>query len=300
MLRRPVSCPSQARLLHTRGDLRGTRTHFKVRLAEPSPIVRPGELHCKAEAQFAQGGCGRTGMELKRAPSGRRLLVTEVDKDWRRKTPAARWNYQEEQQAHRGDYEYSSHAIHPGDRIRAVNDLSNATGMLGALEDAGSYTIPKKLNLEISRDIADVLQPLQSPRVKPQQLQPPRLPSNENHSPNLNDMAPRPPRVTTQLPWSPPSDLKRPGSGDEHSDKQRTRGRRPPVDPGVKKLSPPSFARPWSGDECSTRSPSISSREASVMPSRRSASNGPRLRKELISASSPVLTQAGLVAASSK
>jgi hypothetical protein len=286
-MRRPVSCPSQARLLRNRGDLGCTRASFNVQLAEPSPIVRPGELHKDAEPVFAQGGWGRTGLQLKRAQSSSRLVVTNVDKDWRRKTPAARWNHQEEQQAHRGDYEYVSHAIQPGDRIKAVNDWGNATGMLGELQNAGSYTLPKKVDLEISRDIADVLQPQQGPSTCPQQATIP-----ESNSPKMRDGA-----VGASRPWS----------GDEvaaqsSSVSPLTRPPRPPVDNKMSKLSTPMPSRPWSGDEASTRSPSVSSREASVTRNRRSSSrnssNGPRLHRGCASKSSPVLTQAGLIAAS--
>jgi len=296
-LRRPVSCPSQARLLHSRGDLRGTRSQFNVHLPEPSPIVRPGELHCKAQATFAEGGWGRTGMQLKRAPSGSRLVVTEIDRDWRRKTPASRWNYQENQQAHRGDYEYVSHAIQPGDRISVVNEFGNATGMLGELQNAGSYTIPKELNLEISRDVSDVLQPLcQAPPISEREIDLPSTPDTATQMPE---------RTRWQPPRSPEMDMKRSRSGGQASTRSQSQSslspptkpprHRPPVDTAAMKLSPPGCSRPWSGDEASTRSPSVSSREASVT---RSASNAPRLRKGVSSASSPVLTQAGLVTAS--
>lgn len=295
-LRRPVSCPSQARLLHSRGDLAGTRTSFNVPLAEPSPIVRPGELHRNAEAQFARGGLARTGLQLKRAQSGSRLVVTNIDRDWRRKTPAARWNHQEEQQAHRGEYEYVSHAIQPGDRIKAVNDLNNATGMLGELQNAGSYTLPKQVNLEISRDIADVLQP--GPPHKPA----PWSADKENKSPGMPDAVVG---TTRRAPRSPTSDTKRPWSGDEPVVRSSplcpsTKPPRPRGENNIMKPPGPMCSRPWSGDEASTRSPSVSSREASVTRNHRSASNGPRFRRDTASTSSPILTQAGLVATSHK
>eukprot|EP00746_Dinoflagellata_sp_MGD_P013375 gnl/MRDRNA2_/MRDRNA2_128880_c0_seq1.p1 gnl/MRDRNA2_/MRDRNA2_128880_c0~~gnl/MRDRNA2_/MRDRNA2_128880_c0_seq1.p1 ORF type:complete len:292 (-),score=39.66 gnl/MRDRNA2_/MRDRNA2_128880_c0_seq1:228-1103(-) len=287
-LRRPVSCPSQARLLHSRGDLGCTRTSFNVPLAEPSPIVRPGELHRNAEAHFARGGMARTGLQLKRAQS--RLVVTNIDRDWRRKTPAARWNHQEEQQAHRGDYEYVSHAIRPGDRIKAVNDFNNVTGMLGELQDAGRYTLPKKVSLEISRDIADVLQP--GPPAS-------RSSDKENISPSMPDADVG---TTRQAPRSPTSDAKSPWSGERVARSSSlcpsTKPPRPRGENNILKPSGPMCSRPWSGDEASTRSPSVSSREASVTRNHRSASNGPQMRRDTASASSPVLTQAGLVAAS--
>jgi hypothetical protein len=293
-MRRPVSCPSQARLLHNRGDLRGTRTSFNVHLTKPSPIVRPGELHCKAEANFARGGCARTGLELKRAKSGSRLVITEIDRDWRRKTPAARWNAKEEQQAHRGDSEYVSLAVRPGDRIKSVNDFGNATGMLSELQNAGSYTMPRKISLQVSRDISDVLAPLECP-PEPEQSQPHRVPAKAAESPNMMFD-----NITA-------GDTKRPWASDGFGCPARTKPPRPPVDNNIMKLSPPRppvdndimklapprCLRPWSGDEASTRSPSLSSRSPSVS---RSTSNGPGFRKTRTSASSPVLTQAGLVA----
>merc|ERR1719335_1897320 len=98
-------------------------------------------------------------MDLKRVGSKSRLLVADVDINPRNRTPVAQWNAKEERQAHRGDYEYCSLAIQPGDRIGAVNDMATATAMLSEIQYAMSDTSPKTINLKVSRDISDVMRP---------------------------------------------------------------------------------------------------------------------------------------------
>jgi len=162
---RATSCPSQAKLLHGRGDLRGKRGSFDVKLERPSP----GAL--QTECPF-----GRIGMKLRRAEvperlpvaedgeetpdTLQRLLVAGVDTNPRRKTPIARWNTQEERQAIRTDEEsHRSLALLPGDRLRAINGVNGETAMLAELVKAMNSTCPREVNLAISRNISDVMAP---------------------------------------------------------------------------------------------------------------------------------------------
>jgi len=174
---RAVSCPSQGKLLHGRGDLRGKRGSFDVKLERPSP----GAL--QSESPF-----GRIGMDLCRSEVPDRLLVAGVDSNPRRKTPVARWNTEEERQAIRGDEEcHQSLALLPGDRLRAINGVNGKTAMLAELAEAMSSTSPREVSLAISRDISDVMAP--SPKQRAIGT-PPKLPQLSKQSPRT------PPRVS--------------------------------------------------------------------------------------------------------
>ncbi|CAE7679620.1 PTAC2 [Symbiodinium pilosum] len=145
---RASSVPSQAGLMRMRGDLRGTSARFRVQLDKPSP------------ATIYADPISRIGMEVKRHDSKTRLVVHDVDENPRQRTPVAQWNTAEDRQADRGDEEqHASLAIKPGDRIKAVNDLNSATLMISELQEAAKPDEPKPVNLEVSRDISNVLAP---------------------------------------------------------------------------------------------------------------------------------------------
>lgn len=277
MLRRPASCPTQASLLRIRGNLRDTRTSFNARLSKPSPVrhsvVRPGDT----------GLMKRSGMDLHRIEVKPRLLVADVDIHPRNRTPVAQWNASEERQAHRGDYEYASLAIQPGDRISAVNDFATATGMLSEIEDAMSMTHPKTVNLTVSRDISDVMTMGASPRT-PGVAQPPQPKAPGT----LAARPPRPSGAVTSTDW-----LSRQCAGDDSLPGQtrcRSRGMRFP-EPASKSKCGLRFSSPGCS-EASTRSPSVSSRSTSASRSRGNMLGGAAQNTR----SSPVLMQAGSVA----
>eukprot|EP00747_Dinoflagellata_sp_TGD_P164577 gnl/TRDRNA2_/TRDRNA2_184690_c0_seq1.p1 gnl/TRDRNA2_/TRDRNA2_184690_c0~~gnl/TRDRNA2_/TRDRNA2_184690_c0_seq1.p1 ORF type:complete len:293 (+),score=38.31 gnl/TRDRNA2_/TRDRNA2_184690_c0_seq1:94-972(+) len=182
---RPSSCPAQmpqASLLHGRGDLLGTRARFEVNLEKPSPTVQ-----CKRK-----GHCiDRVGMDLKRDTSKQRLVVKHVDDHPRRRTPAAQWNLAEERQATRGDSEWHQNlAIKKGDRISAVNKISTDAAMFQELEQAMSHTSPKAVNLELSRDITEVLKPSTAPTTTRPSL--PKIQSPPTRDTKLSTRPPRP------------------------------------------------------------------------------------------------------------
>lgn len=213
---RAVSCPSQAKLLRGRGDLRGKRGSFDVQLERPSP----GALQAKCPFD-------RIGMDLRRAEvperspvaengevtpaTSKRLLVTSVDTNPRRKTPIARWNSEEERQAIRTDEEsHRSLALLPGDRLRAVNGVTGQTAMLAELVDAMSSTSPREVNLNISRNISDVMETSPKQRVIGGSTTPPKLPRVSKQADSLTAVAeamigspPRtPPRTSCGRPCS--------------------------------------------------------------------------------------------------
>lgn len=178
--------PVQAKLLRERGDLGGKRAHFDVHLSEPTPLA------LLAESPFT-----RIGMELKRANVADRLLITSIDENPKRKTPVARWNTEEDRRADRGEEEqHASLALVPGDRLRAVNDIGGKTAMLAELEAATSFTSPKNVNLVVSRDLGDVLQPLiaQSDAVQPGKVSRP-----STASPFLTGLPPRAPQASAPV-----------------------------------------------------------------------------------------------------
>jgi hypothetical protein len=190
---RAASCPSQAKLLHGRGDLRGKRGSFEVKLERPSP----GAL--QTECPF-----GRIGMDLRRSEVPERLLVAGVDTNPCRKTPVARWNTAEARQAVRTDQEsHRSLALLPGDRLRAINGVNGETAMLAELVEAMSSTCPREMNLAISRNIADVMAPSPKQRATDGSLTPPKMPRPSKLSdstttlPAIHGSPPRtPPRVS--------------------------------------------------------------------------------------------------------
>merc|ERR1719375_454750 len=209
---RAASCPSQANLLHGRGDLRGRRGSFDVKLERPCPgalqakcpFDRIGMDLCRAEAPVTENG------DMTPATS-KRLLVTSVDTNPRRKTPIARWNSEEERQAIRTDEEsHRSLALLPGDRLRAVNGVTGQTAMLAELVDAMSSTSPREVNLNISRNISDVMETSPKQRVIGGSTTPPKLPRVSKQADSLTAVAeamigspPRtPPRTSCGRPCS--------------------------------------------------------------------------------------------------
>lgn len=178
--RRPTSQPgrptSQAALLQNRGDFLQGRAHFEARLPKASPLAF-GRRDRPCAAQI--------GMDLLCSKSsGGRLVVASVDKHPLLKTPVAQLNCSETRQADRGEGEcHMSRAILPGDRIRAlraekvegfrgcatikkgylvdedpVTTMRNSA-MLRELADAGDFAEPKEINLSVSRDVSNLLQP---------------------------------------------------------------------------------------------------------------------------------------------
>lgn len=176
---RASSLPSQAGLMRMRGDLRGTSARFRVQLDKPSP------------ATIYSDPISRIGMEVKRHDSNARLVVNDVDENPRQRTPVAQWNTAEERQADRGDEEqHASHAIKPGDRIKAVNNHNSATLMLSELQEAAKPEEPRPVNLEVSRDISNVLAP-SPPKPKTSASVPALIPEG---GPSSMSRPPKPPR----------------------------------------------------------------------------------------------------------
>eukprot|EP00439_Symbiodinium_sp_Y106_P065236 s1259_g10.t1 len=176
---RASSLPSQAGLMRMRGDLRGTSARFRVQLDKPSP------------ATIYSDPISRIGMEVKRHDSKARLIVNDVDENPRQRTPVAQWNTAEERQADRGDEEqHASLAIKPGDRIKAVNDHNSATLMLSELQEAAKPEEPRPVNLEVSRDISNVLAP-SPPKPKTSASVPALIPEG---GPSSMSRPPKPPR----------------------------------------------------------------------------------------------------------
>lgn len=163
--RTPNQGASQIDLLRARGDLQPKSTHFQVDLGKPSPIAR--ELHEGDEVS-------RSGMAVAKHGSASRLVVTDVDRNPRNRSPLAQWNTEETRCADRGEGEvHASHAIQPGDRVKAVVDFHDddaakarcpfttmsQTMMVSELEEAMKPESPRRLSLMVSRDIGDVMAP---------------------------------------------------------------------------------------------------------------------------------------------
>lgn len=174
--------------MHGRGDLRGQRAAFKVKLDKPNPL-----------ALQAENPLERLGLNLRRDAASSRLLVADVDKHPRKKTPVAHWNCEEERRANRSEEErHASFALLPGDRLRAINDINGGTAMLTELVECMSFTSPKAVDLAISRNISDVLMlppqrstsgdapaPIRPPRLR-QQADCTKLPATPPRTPPIN------------------------------------------------------------------------------------------------------------------
>lgn len=175
--------------MHARGDLQNTSARFRVQLDKPSPAT----IHADPLA--------RLGLEVKRDNSRSRLVIEDIDQHPRQRTPVAQWNTMEERQADRGEEEkHCSLAVKPGDRIKAVNDLNSATLMLSELEEAAKPEEPRKVNLEVSRDISNVLSPSPAKKPPPRGCSVPAL--RERPAMERQTMYGRPPRA----PRSPSKD----------------------------------------------------------------------------------------------
>lgn len=161
---RSASAPTQADLLRGRGNIQTTRTTFEVPLQKPIGAARIIDT----------SGQNRLGIDVRRGEVAQRLVVADVDRNPRHRSAVARWNKNEERLARRGELErHRSHAVRPGDRIKAVNDRAGETAMLKELLGSASITKPKELNLAISRDVTDVLKPQQDTGLPPGVLSPP-------------------------------------------------------------------------------------------------------------------------------
>jgi hypothetical protein len=115
------------------------------------------------------------------------LIVLEADHGLVKKTPVAQFNKEEQRQAMRDETEvHASYSIRPGDRICEVHaealdktlktlghcraeqqeedsKTMSASAMLYELNAATSETSPRVINLAISRNLDNVLQPCSSP-----------------------------------------------------------------------------------------------------------------------------------------
>lgn len=139
-------CQTQAKLLAGRGDLHNARLSFQAQLPKPLPI----DLPRRGRSVISR----RVGMDVDFAEDSSRMHVAWTDNNPRQSTPVAKWNAQEDKLANRGEFEHhASKAIQPGDRIRSVNGRS-ASHMFAELEKASGT-----INLELSRNMADVLKP---------------------------------------------------------------------------------------------------------------------------------------------
>jgi len=192
---RASSCTSQAKLLHGRGDIKGKRASFDVKLPSAGILAQ----------QFTDP-CRRIGLDLRRdVPE--RLLVAGVDTDPSQKTAVARWNCNEERKANRGDGErHASMALLPGDRLKAINDISGGTAMFEELEQAMNATIPKEVSLAFSRDISGVWAPSPDRFVPEGAPAPARAPSPARlpRIPSTPETPARLPRIPGTPPVTPP------------------------------------------------------------------------------------------------
>mmetsp|Transcript_63672 Transcript_63672/g.120546 ORF Transcript_63672/g.120546 Transcript_63672/m.120546 type:complete len:287 (+) Transcript_63672:56-916(+) len=177
-MRRCASAPgmTQADLLRGRGELGQARGRFDAQLPKVRPIVR----HPTSKPSIS-----RIGMDVVSGKEQSGLIVADIDKSTFGKTPVAKYNFSEQRQAVRSqEEEHASFAIQPGDRIRAIraedpdkslSDLScilegkesfdgkksmSQTAMLAELRQATSETSPRCVNLQVSRNLEDVLRPL--------------------------------------------------------------------------------------------------------------------------------------------
>lgn len=178
-MRRCTSAPgmahTQAQLLRGRGDLGQARGRFDAQLPKTRAIVR---------LPASKPGISRIGMDVVTSKERPGLIVADIDKSPFGKTPVAVHNCREQRQAVRSEEEkHASLTIQPGDRIRniraeapdkSLKDLSAALGqeefdgkktmsntaMLAELAAATSETSPRCVNLQVSRNLEDVLRPL--------------------------------------------------------------------------------------------------------------------------------------------
>jgi hypothetical protein len=252
-------------------------------------------------ANFARDGYARTGLKLK--PASTRLLVTEIDSGWRRKTPAAQWNFNKENEVDDDD-ERMSHAIQPGDRIRSVNTAKsgNVKDMLEELRQAGSHAVPKKLGIRISRDISDILVPMHSALGSSRQLQTPQPLATVIESCNMPNKATLRDKKWAWLDSDDEASTRSStrGSSASSCSQETTEGDTGLVDDGYQLLyqNAGGLRRPPS------TKPSRPQMDISIgkflqpgrVPSRCKCKACSRLRKGKISASSPVLMKGGLVA----
>lgn len=167
--------------------MRGTSEHFHIRLAKPSPLARPVRERAPVT---------RVGADIRRTAARDRLVIGQLAKDPLRSTPVGEWNEWERRQEDRGQGErHCCLALQPGDRIKGVNDFGSQTAMLSEMQNAMSETTPRELSLAISRNIADVLQPSQTPTA-----------SRPNSRPALAD-ADRPAAIAQRPATAPPEPL---------------------------------------------------------------------------------------------
>jgi len=116
-------------------------------------------------------------MEINRNALPNRLLLSEVDKNPRKRTPVAYWNETEECRAHRGEEEqHASFALLPGDRLKSVNDVNGKTAMLAQLLESADYNSPKAVDLAVSRNLSDILAPSPERPVRRIATAPAKLP----------------------------------------------------------------------------------------------------------------------------
>ncbi|CAK9028438.1 Uncharacterized protein SCF082_LOCUS18366 [Durusdinium trenchii] len=133
--------------------------------------------------------------------------LVETLRSWKGRAKEARASLEDdgsmlkEYHADRGEEEkHCSLAVKPGDRIKAVNDLNSATLMLSELEEAAKPEEPRKVNLEVSRDISNVLSPSPAKKPPPRGCSVPAL--RERPAMERQTMYGRPPRA----PRSPSKD----------------------------------------------------------------------------------------------
>jgi len=202
--RRPESSPSQADLMAGRGELQMSRATFEAQLPRPPPVDLPSIRGSKSVARR------RVGMDVECALDDSRLRVASVDNNPRHSTPVAKWNAKETKQAHRGEFErHASNAILPGDRIRSVNNSGSAANMLQELESATGT-----INLELSRNLKDVLKPSLPPAPDS------RLSTPANHSPPST-----PEKPPSKRPRSSCTPAMRPRSGFDECSTRLSRSR---------------------------------------------------------------------------
>lgn len=168
---------TQAALMRCRGDLAKTSYSFKASL--PPPRTKG------------------LGMEVARYESSEdnvSLLVADVANGPVTSTPVAEWNLREERQAQRGEDEtHASLAIRPGDKICAVNGLSDDDeAMADLIAAAADVDSPKAISLTLERARSDVLGPQ---------------------------------TMTASLPPRPPRSIASRGRSNSHSDARRSSSR---------------------------------------------------------------------------
>lgn len=140
----------QGKLLHSRGDLSGYRINFLVELQQ-RPLNKP-----RHHAPH------RLGLQViadddEDAPNGDALKVQNVPENGNWDTPVV-WHNQE--QKYTGKHLYT---VQPGDWLTAVNKKNTGNAMLMEIANNTKPTDTADMNLQVERELRDILGPYKAP-----------------------------------------------------------------------------------------------------------------------------------------